>query len=93
MAERDFIIGDVMHVLDGKSFRMAVTRIGRNNRDRYSGEERIHIRSLKPAEIVSITGVFEKPVLERVLIEREVVCLIHSRTEGGQLAADVYIVQ
>jgi hypothetical protein len=92
MSQEEFIIGNVIRVLDGESFEMEVTRVGRRNRLIYNGEEKIHINTLKPAEIVSLTGTHPGPILERILAKKEVMCLVHSRSTGGQIEADVYII-
>lgn len=92
MLKKDFLIGNVMHVLDGDTFELTVTRVGKNNRNLYEDEEKIHINRLKPAEIVSLIGARPKPLLERILMKREVMCLVHSRDPGGKIEADVFII-
>jgi hypothetical protein len=92
MSQKDFLIGNVMDVLDGETFELNVTRVGKNNRHIYDHEEKIHINRLKPAEIVSLIGARPKPLLERILKKREVMCLVHSRDQGGKIEADVFII-
>ncbi len=91
MSNKDFLIGNVIHVLDGDTFELTVTRVGRKNRHLYDEEEKIHINKLKPAEIVSLVGARPKPLLERMLMKREVMCLVNSREPGGKIEADVFI--
>lgn len=92
MEQKDFLIGNVRYVFDGESFEMAVTRVGRKNENEYENEERIHIHRLKPAEIVVFNGTRPKPLLERMLLDKEVMCLVHSREQNGQIDADVFII-
>ncbi|NIO17275.1 MAG: hypothetical protein GTN70_09835 [Deltaproteobacteria bacterium] len=91
MSHKDFLIGNVVHVLDGDTFELTVTRVGKKNRNIYDEEEKIHINRLKPAEIVSLVGARPKPLLERMLMKREVMCLVNSREPGGKIEADVFI--
>lgn len=92
MAQEDFIIGNVLKVLDGESFELEVTSVGRRNKNRYNDEEKIRINTLKPAEFVSLIGTHPRPILDRILRKKEVMCLVHSRSTGGQIEADVYII-
>ncbi|MDH3257992.1 MAG: hypothetical protein OEM19_00815 [Deltaproteobacteria bacterium] len=92
MSQKDFFIGNVLCVLDGDTFELAVTRVGKNNRHDYDHEEQVRINKLKPAEVVSLIGARPKPLLERILIKREVMCLVHSRNPGGKIEADVFII-
>ncbi len=92
MGQRDFIIGNVTNVVDKDTFRIAVTRVGRNNRDHYNAEEEIVISTLKSSEIVQLIGEHPKPLLEKMLMNREVMCLIFTREAKGQIKADVFIV-
>ncbi|NIS73687.1 MAG: hypothetical protein GTO08_00055 [Deltaproteobacteria bacterium] len=92
MAQEDFIIGNVLNVLDGETFELEVTRVGRRNSHRYKGEEKIRINTLKPAEFVTLMGAHPRPILDRILRKKEVMCLVHSRSTGGHIEADVYII-
>jgi hypothetical protein len=92
MGQRDFIIGNVTNVVDKDTFRIAVTRVGRHNRDLYDAEEEIVISTLKSSEIVQLIGEHPKPLLEKMLMNREVMCLISLREAKGQIKADVFIV-
>lgn len=92
MSQKDFLIGNVSHVLDGDTFAITVTRVGKNNRHAYELEEKVRINKLKPAEIVSLIGARPKPLLERILKKREVMCLVNSKEPGGKIEADVFII-
>jgi hypothetical protein len=92
MVKKDFIIGNVKNVLDKDTFKMVVTRVGRKNKHRYDFEEQVRISKLKSSEIVNLIGEHPKPLLEKMLKNREVMCLISSRESDGQIEADVFIV-
>lgn len=92
MAQNDFLIGNVLEILDDETFEMEVMRVGRKNRRAYGYEEKIHIHRLKQSEITTLIGPHPKPFLERMLKGKEVMCLVHSREPGGQIEADVFII-
>lgn len=92
MGQKDFIIGNVTTVLDDDTFKMAVTRVGKNNKDLYNGEEEVVIATLRSSEIVQLIGDHPKPLLERMLMNREVMCLISARGAAGRIEADVFII-
>ncbi|NIO17641.1 MAG: hypothetical protein GTN70_11795 [Deltaproteobacteria bacterium] len=92
MRQKDFLIGNVGHVFDGETFKLMVTRVGRKNENEYDDEEKIHIQKLKPADILTYRGTRPKPLLERMLLDKEVMCLVHSREKDGHIDADVFII-
>lgn len=92
MSKKDFIIGNVKNVLDNDTFKIVVTRVGRKNKNYYDSEEKVRISRLKSSEIVQLIGEHPKPLLERMLKNREVMCLVSSRAPGGQIEADVFII-
>lgn len=91
MVKKDFIIGNVKNVLDKDTFKMVVTRVGRKNKQLYDFEEQVRISKLKSSEIVNLIGEHPKPLLEKMLKNREVMCLISSRKPDGKIEADVFI--
>jgi hypothetical protein len=91
MAEKDFIVGNVICVVDGETFHVAVDRFGRKNLHVYGDTERIQMKKLKLHENVWMTGVFTKPQLERMFRGKQVLCLVNSRDLGGWIVADVQV--
>lgn len=91
MEIRDFIIGKVIAVTDEHTLRIEVTHVGGNNRRHYGEEEKVHIEHLKPTEIVSFVGKRTKKVMKRMLLGKEVLCMVTLRKPGGTIEGDVYM--
>ncbi len=92
MPKKDYLIGKVMEIVDGETFRMAVARIGRKTMREYGKEERVFIKKFRLRDIVWITGVFTKPQLEKMFKGRQVLCLVDSRGRGGRIEAEVQLI-
>ncbi len=92
MPKKDYLIGKVMEIVDGETFRMAVARIGRKTMREYGKEERVFIKKFRLRDIVWITGVFTKPQLEKMFKGRQVLCLVDSRDRGGRIEAEVQLI-
>ena len=94
MAGRDFIIGNVTDVVDGETIRMKVdlSASGARFGCRYQDQENIQIRRLRLTDIAWITGAFTRPLVEKVLKGKKILCLIRSRKPGGNLVADVQVI-
>ncbi|NIS74006.1 MAG: hypothetical protein GTO08_01715 [Deltaproteobacteria bacterium] len=88
---RDFLRGCVMSVLDGNAIEVEITQTGNKNRGTYNGKETIHITEIKPFLLLKKNGYSWKPFLEKTLLGKEVSCLVNSRTPGGEIEADVYL--
>ncbi|MDH3257993.1 MAG: hypothetical protein OEM19_00820 [Deltaproteobacteria bacterium] len=88
---RDFLRGCVMSVLDGNAIEIEITHTGNKNRGTYNGIETIHITEIKPFLLLKKNGYRWKPFLEKMLLGKEVSCLVNSHTPGGEIEADVYL--
>lgn len=93
MLRKDFIVGNVREVVGDDTFSVKVNRTGRKNRGEYGDVEMVCIKSLKASEIVTLSWMRKKFVLEKILKDREVVCVVKSRDAKGGIEADVYIIQ
>ncbi len=91
MPKKDFIIGDVREIVGDNMFYVAVNRVGEKNRGAYGDVEMVWIKTLKVSEIVTLSWEREQLTLEKLLKGREVMCVVHSRGENGEIKADVYM--
>lgn len=88
---RDFLRGYVMSVFDENAIEVEITHTGNKNRGTYNGKETIHITEIKPFLLLKKNGYRWKPFLEKMLLGKEVSCLVNSRTPEGEIEADVYL--
>ncbi|MBI4258673.1 MAG: hypothetical protein HY619_06940 [Thaumarchaeota archaeon] len=88
----DAIWGDVTQVVDGDTFDIKVTHIGRNNQNSYGDIEGIRIARIDASELPSRPGQRAGDQLERVLRGKFVRCDIGSRDTFGRLVCDVAVV-
>lgn len=88
---RDFIRGCVKNVIDERSIEVEITQLGNRNRHTYRARERIHIAEIKPFLILKKNGYRWKPFLEKMLLGKEVSCLVNSRNPGGKIEADIFL--
>ncbi len=86
---RDVIWGDVTNVMDGDTFNIHITHVGRLNRLTYNEYERIRIARLDAPELPSAYGFLAKRQLKHQLKGRHVKCVIHSRDRFGRLICTV----
>ncbi|NIS73944.1 MAG: hypothetical protein GTO08_01395 [Deltaproteobacteria bacterium] len=91
MGFKDLIIGNVMSVIDEETVELQVIRVARNNVHNYGDREKIHINKLEPVEFVSLHGMYSKHQLERMLMGREVMCVVNSLSAGSGIEADVFM--
>jgi hypothetical protein len=77
----DTAIGPIVRIIDGNSFQMRVTHIGKHNVYGYGGFETVYIAP-KPKAILSTT-------LSSALVGRRVKCNIRYRDNYNRLFADV----
>ncbi len=91
MPKKDFIIGDVREIVGDNMFYVSVNRVGEKNRGIYGDVEMVWIKTLKVSEIVTLSWKREQLTLEKLLKGREVMCVVHSRGENGEIEADVYM--
>lgn len=87
----DTIRGLVISIVDGDTFDMRITHVGKNNEYKYNDTERIRIADINEPELRSPTGQRSKEILERKLKGKEVRCYVQSRDIYGRIVANVKI--
>ncbi|MCD6385483.1 hypothetical protein J7M23_06855 [Candidatus Sumerlaeota bacterium] len=85
----DVIWGDVKNIVDGDTFDLKVTHVGKNNVEKYNNEERIRIEDVNAPEIPSAAGKRSKDALEKKLLGKYVRCDIRARDTYGRLVCKV----
>lgn len=89
----DFIIGNVIDVIDGDTFDMTVTHYGNHNKYQYNFRERMRIAEMDAPELDTFLGIRSRQSLERQLSNKQVRCYIHSRDTYGRLVAKVEVLR
>ena len=89
----DIIQGIVTEVTDGDTFEIRITRIGRDNRKRYSDTERIRIEKIDAPELPSPSGRRAREELERAIGGKYVRCYVRARDTYGRLICRVELVR
>lgn len=94
MTRRDYIIGNVIDVLDEETISLMVDRTGGGKRYGYktTGREKIQINRLRLTDIAWLTGTFTVSQVEKMLKGKQVLCLVRSRDPRGSLIADVQLI-
>ena len=87
----DRIWGDVVEVIDGDTFKIKVTHVGRDNQYEYGDYERIRIERIDAPELPSLAGKRAKRDLERVIMGKFIRCNIRARDAYGRLICNVSI--
>ena len=87
----DTIRGPVISIVDGDTFDMKVTHVGKNNEYEYNDIERIRIADIDEPELRIPAGQRSKEILERKLKGKEVRCYVQSRDIYGRIVANVKI--
>ena len=80
----DTIRGPVTKIVDGDTFDMDVTHVGKKNRNKYKDEERVRIADIDEPELSSPAGQRSKAKLERKLKGKDVRCYVQSRDTYGR---------
>ena len=88
----DTIRGPVTKVVDGDTFDMEVTHIGKKNSEEYNDQERIRIAGVDAPELDTDEGKKAKKALEKKLNGKEVRCTIKARDTYGRIVADVKVI-
>jgi endonuclease YncB( thermonuclease family) len=88
----DTIRGAVTKVVDGDTFDMKVTHVGKNNQYEYNDNERIRISNIDAAELGSFGGYRDKKKLESAILGKEVRCFVQSRDVFHRIVANVKII-
>lgn len=87
----DIIRGPVTNVVDGDTFDMKVTHVGKKNTDEYNTEERVRIADGDAPELDTEEGKKAKKTLEKKLYGKEVRCTVQARDTYGRIVADVQV--
>ena len=87
----DTIRGLVTNIVDGDTFDMKVTHVGKNNKYEYNDEERVRIADIDTPELRAPGGKRSKDLLERKLKGKEVRCYVQARDSYDRVVADVKV--
>ena len=87
----DTIRGPVTNVVDGDTFDMHVTHLGKDNVHKYKNYERVRIASIDAPELSDPLGQRSKERLERNLLRKEVRCYVQARDSYVRIVADVEV--
>ena len=88
----DIIQGRVFRVIDGDTFDIDVTNIGKKNKFNYHAEERIRFSSIDDPEINSRQGQLDKLSLEELLLDKIVEISIEARDTYNRIVGEVKLV-
>jgi hypothetical protein len=88
---KDFIRGSVKRIIDENSIEIEVTQIGRKNKYDYRGMEEVRVTDVKPFLISNKNGYCPKLVYEKILLGKDVTCLVDSRNSRGQIEGEVFL--
>ena len=87
----DTIRGPVLQVIDGDTFDIKVTHVGKNNQYEYNNKERIRIAGGDAPELNTMAGILAKNDLENKLSGKEVRCTVQARDTYHRIVASVEI--
>ncbi len=88
---RDVVKGRVMRVNDEETVELAVVRISGSVSGPYASLETVRLMEVKPF-ITPWEGKGEKKeLLSKVLLGKEVTCLVEERTSEGFLRGDLFL--
>lgn len=87
----DTIRGRVTNIVDGDTFDMKVTHIGKANEYPYNGQETIRIAGIDKPEWNMPEGKRSKQLLERRLKGKDVLCQVQTRDSYGRVVATVKV--
>ena len=85
------IRGPVTSIVDGDTFDMKVSHVGKSNENKYNDNERIRIADIDKPELNTPAGKRSKEKLERKLKGKEVRCYVQARDSYGRIVAKVNI--
>lgn len=88
---KDTIKGQVTEIIDGDTFDMNVTQVGKNNKERYNAEERVRISGIDTLELPSESGRQAKDNLEKKIKGKAVRCNIETRDTYGRIVASIEV--
>lgn len=85
----DTIRGPVTEVIDGDTFDMEVTHVGKSNLKKYKDNEWIRIADIDAPELPSKSGQRAKNDLEKAIGGKQVRCSVQARDNYGRLVCGV----
>jgi len=83
----DTIRGRVFSIIDGDTFDMRVTHVGKQNLYKYDDIERVRIAEIDEPELNTPAG----PRSKQKLQGKEVRCYVQARDEYGRIVAKVQV--
>lgn len=87
----DTVRGPVVAIVDGDTFDLKVTHVGKSNQFRYNDYERIRIAGIDAPELDALYGIRSKNKLQTKLLYKEVRCTIKARDTYGRILADIQL--
>ena len=87
----DTIRGPVTNVVDGDTFDMKVTHVGKKNIEKYNDNERVRIAGVDAPEIDTEEGKKAKKKLKEKISGKEVRCTVQARDTYGRIVADIKV--
>jgi len=87
----DTIRGRVTNVVDGDTFDMRVTHLGKENKRSYDNDERVRIAGIDAPELNTASGKAAKANIEKKLRGKEVRCSVQARDTYGRIVATIKI--
>ena len=88
----DIIQGPVTRVIDGDTFDMTVTHVGKANARTYNDTETVRIAGFDAPELPSRAGQRSKDSLSLKLSGKTVHCTVQARDTYGRVVATVRII-
>ena len=88
----DIIQGKVTNVVDGDTFDMTVTHIGKLNEFEYNDEERIRVSGIDTPELNTAQGKRDKTKLENMILNKEVRVSIDTRDTYQRVVGRVKLI-
>ncbi|MGK5092569.1 hypothetical protein WDW89_11220 [Deltaproteobacteria bacterium TL4] len=85
----EVIHGQLLNVIDGQTFNLRITHLGKENRHRYQREERIRMIDVKVGEHLITGEQLDQAGLEKILTGHALKCLIQGRDKFGSLSAKI----
>lgn len=88
----DYLWGRAIEVLDGDTFDMKVTRVGRTNDYEYRHRERVRVKGIDAAELDEPGGARSRRRLAAYLGGEHIRIDVHARDRYGRIVGDVAVV-
>lgn len=93
MPGKGYVIGNVTDVVDGETLNITVDGAGGELTDEFRQKESIRIHRFRLTDIVWMTGAFTRSQTEKMLKGKQVMCLVRSHDSGGNIVADIQLIQ